>query len=260
MQIFNIRKQNEPEANDQIFSLSSGSSFSCRSYPGCVVNGVKFLTRNRDMNRSTQNSGVCVRGPDNQMFYGVLEDIYELSYLNDNSVTLFKCLWFDTRPGKKRIQNYKNRVSVFVKETWYENEPFILASQAEQVFYVDDLFNGPNWKVVEHFRHRHIWDISEPDNDDVMIAQDTESKNIELVVELPEIDSFVLNRDDGASNVVTSDVDAIMKDKSPVGDDFINDEDDESLEEYVEDEVIKSEDDDDINDDVENQQCSSDDE
>ena len=104
------------------------------------------------------------------MFYGVLEDIYELSYLNDNSVTLFKCLWFDTRPRKKRIQHYKNRISVFVKETWYENEPFILASQAEQVFYVDDLFNGPNWKVVEHFRHRHIWDISETDIDDVMIV------------------------------------------------------------------------------------------
>jgi len=48
-------------------------------------------------------------------------------------------------------------------------------------------------------------------------------------VELPEIDSFVLNRDDGSSNVVTSDVDAIMKDKSPVGHDFINDEDDETL-------------------------------
>jgi len=162
--------------------------------------------------------------------------------------------------GKEKDSTLQNRISVFVKETWYENEPFILASQAEQVFYVDDLFNGPNWKVVEHFRHRHIWDISEPDNDDVMIAQDTESTNIELVVELPEIDSFVSNRDDGSSNVVTSDVDAIMKDKSPVGDDFINDEDDETLEEYVEDEVIESEDDDDINDDVENQQCSSDDE
>ena len=93
-----------------------------------------------------------------------------------------------------------------------------------------------------------------------MIAQDTESTNIELVVELPEIDSFVLNRDDGSSNVVTSDVDVIMKDKSPVVDDFINDEDDETLEEYVEEEVIESEDNDDINDDDDNQQCSSDDE
>ena len=37
-------------------------------------------------------------------------------------------------------------------------------------------------------------------------------------------------------------------------------EDDETLEEYIEDEVIESEDNDDINDDVENQQCSSNDE
>ena len=86
-----------------------------------------------------------------------------------------------------------------------------------------------------------------------MIVQDTKSTNIELVVELLEIDSFVLNRDDGSSNVVTSDVDAIMKDKSPVVDDFINDEADETLQEYVEEEIIKSEDDDDINDDGDNQ-------
>ena len=92
-----------------------------------------------------------------------------------------------------------------------------------------------------------------------MIVQDTKSTNIELVVELLEIDSFVLNRDDGLSNVVTSDVDAIMKDESPVVDDFINDEDDETLEEYVEEEVIESKYDDDINDDGDNQQCSSDD-
>ncbi|EXB99742.1 hypothetical protein L484_023272 [Morus notabilis] len=121
----------------------------------------------------------------------------------------------------------------------------------------------PKWfknKVVEHFRHRHIWDIPETDIYDVKIVQDTKSTNIELVVELPEIDLFVLNRDDGSSNVVTSDVDAIMKDKSPVVDDFINDEDDETLKEYVEEEVIESEDDDDINDYGDNQQFSRDDE
>ena len=132
--MYNLREQNAPEATDQLVSLASGSSFSVRSYPGCVVNGVKFLTFNRDINRSTQNSGICVCGPDNLTYYGVLEDIYELSYINNNSVVLFKCKWFDTRPGKKRVQNYKNKKSVFVKDSWYENEPFILASQVEQVF------------------------------------------------------------------------------------------------------------------------------
>ena len=92
------------------------------------MNGLKFLTHSRDSNRNTQNSGICVYGPDNQKYYGVLEEIYELSYINDNSVILFKCKWFDTNPTKRIVQQYKNRMSIFVKDSWYENEPFILAS------------------------------------------------------------------------------------------------------------------------------------
>ena len=92
-----------------------------------------------------------------------------------------------------------------------------------------------------------------------MIVQDTESINIELFVELPEIDSFTLNRLDVASDVVTSDIDGILKDKSAV-DDFINDEDDETLEEYLEEEFVESKDDDDINDGGDIQDISSDDE
>ena len=30
-----------------------------------------------------------------------------------------------------------------IDDTFNKNEPFVLASQVEQVFYVDDLFNGP---------------------------------------------------------------------------------------------------------------------
>ena len=94
---------------------------------------------------------------------------------------------------KKRVQQHKNRIGIFVKKSWYENELFILASQVEQVFYVDDLFNGPHWKVVEHFGHRHIWDIPEADVDDVIVVQDTESTNVDLVVELSEIDTLTWN-------------------------------------------------------------------
>ena len=49
----------------------------------------------------------------------------------------------------------------------------------EPIFYVDDLFNGLNWKVVEHFGHRHIWDFLEEDVDEVMIVQNTKSRNVE---------------------------------------------------------------------------------
>ena len=43
----------------------------------------------------------------------------------------------------------------------YKNDPFILATQAQQVFYLDDYKNGHNWKVVQKVNHRHMWDVPE---------------------------------------------------------------------------------------------------
>ena len=90
------------------------------------MNRIKFPTYNQNNNRNTQNSGICVRRPDNQTYYGVLEEIYELSYINDNSVILFKCKWFNTRLGRNRVQQHKNRTSIFVKDLWHENESLYL--------------------------------------------------------------------------------------------------------------------------------------
>ena len=141
-------------------------------------------------------------------------------------------------------------MSIFVKDLWYENEPFILASQAEQVFYVDDLFNGPHWRVVEYFGHRHIWDILEADVNDVIVVQDTESTNVDLVVELLEINTLTWNLPNVSFNVVISDVESILKNKSCAEDDEFDmaQEEDEILEEYVEEEFVESNEDDDIDD------------
>ena len=131
----------------------------------------------------------------------------------------------------------------FFKNSRYENEPFILANQAKQVFYVDDLFNGPNWKVVEHFSHRHIWDIPE-DVCDVQppIEEDDVSSTINLIVEEADVDTMAFNRlDVEADVVVTSNVDPIRE--LSVDDDFINDDIeliDETLEDYAEDDMSES--------------------
>lgn len=164
-----------PETTEDLVSLSFGSSFSVKSYPRCIVNGVKFLIQSQDIMRTTQNSGVFVRGRDNQVYYGILEDIYELTYARENYVILFKCKWFATNPRKRRVLKYKNKLSIYIKDFWYQSEPFILASQAEQVFYIDELFNGPSWKVVEHLGHIHIWNFPHTDMVDVEAVQDVGS-------------------------------------------------------------------------------------
>ena len=223
------------------------------------MNGVKFVAYKRDIRRKTQNSGVFVHGLQNEEYYGVLEEIFQLSYLNGNFVVLFKCRWFDNR----KIKRYKNRTSIFVKDLRYETEPFILANQAKQVFYLDDLFNGPNWKVVEHFSHRHIWDIPE-DALDVQppIDQDNVSSTFNLTVEEPNIDTMTFNRADvEADVVVTSTIDQITE--LPVDDDFINDDIeliDETLEDYAEAELSESDDNEDSDLDIILDINSSDDE
>ena len=51
--------------------------------------------------------------------------------------------------------------------TIFANEPFVLATQVQQVYYMDDYNRKGNWKVVEKVIHRHIWDIpSATSNDD----------------------------------------------------------------------------------------------
>ena len=93
------------------------------------------------------------------------------------------------------------------------------------------------------------------------VVQDTESTNVDLVVELPKIDTLMWKRPNVSSNVVTYDVNSILKNKSHAEDDDFDmlGEEDKPSEEYVEKEVPKSEEDDDINNGGDIQDISSDD-
>ena len=64
----------------------------------------------------------------------------------------------------KKIQQDPHFTIINISSTWYENDPFVLATQAHQVFYLDDYKNGQNWKVVQKVQHRHLWDILEVDS------------------------------------------------------------------------------------------------
>ena len=92
------RYTNQEEIDDDLFSLGCGPDFRVRKYKSCIVNGVRFNTVDRDMNKKTQNSGVMTQGTHNNEvmdFYGTLKEIIQLDYNGDDmSVVLFKCDWF----------------------------------------------------------------------------------------------------------------------------------------------------------------------
>jgi hypothetical protein len=51
--------------------------------------------------------------------------------------------------------------SINTQGRWYKNDPFIIATDATQVFFLEDTKLGPCWKVVQEFGHRHLFDVLE---------------------------------------------------------------------------------------------------
>ncbi|KAA0036797.1 acidic leucine-rich nuclear phosphoprotein 32 family member A-like [Cucumis melo var. makuwa] len=152
-------------------------------------------------------------------FYGVLDEVLHVQYPLGRNVWLFKCWWYDTDVNKSQRTThieigYK---SLNPSRFWYAEEPVILATQAHQVFYVDDPKNGSNWKVVQVIQNKRIWDV--PEVEDVQ----NDHINIVEVVVSHQVDDHI--EDD---TLCKNDVDPTIVERPVVRhvtDDFIDDMD-----------------------------------
>lgn len=120
-------------------------------YSGCMVNGVRFHTRERDVLRKTQNNGLVVEGMHKNKsieYFGFLRSVIELTYIGDYKVILFQCEWFDMG-SKKTMQADKHFISIDIRSRLYKNDPFVLPVQVQQVFYIDDTKLGKHWQIVK---------------------------------------------------------------------------------------------------------------
>ncbi|GJW26763.1 transposon, En/Spm-like protein [Tanacetum coccineum] len=95
-------------------------------------------TRKTGEHQATINSGVCVRGSCyndyGKDYYGILLDVIQLHYVGGYRVTLFKCHWFDNERGIK-VDGKHGLVDINIKSKLGGNDPFVLAEQAQQVYY-----------------------------------------------------------------------------------------------------------------------------
>ncbi|XP_028120164.1 uncharacterized protein LOC114317608 [Camellia sinensis] len=57
-----LRNQKSPEATDEMLSLANGPNALVNTYSGCISNGVRFHSIDRDNHRKCQNSGLVVEG------------------------------------------------------------------------------------------------------------------------------------------------------------------------------------------------------
>ncbi|XP_074323287.1 uncharacterized protein LOC141660222 [Apium graveolens] len=132
--------------------------------PSTVSNTLKWLAYD---NKSTvQNSGISIEAFSTEFergnsiasrdvkksYYGVIEEIWEIDY-KDFKVALFKCKWFDIRRGVRVDESGFTLVDF--NRFGHEDDPFILATQVKQVFYIRDPANV-RWSIVLQGKRRII--------------------------------------------------------------------------------------------------------
>ena len=114
-----------------------------------VINGYRFNTKSLDDVRSMQNSGISIIANTTQFssakdqkpvssditYYGVIQEIWELDY-HTFRIAVFKCDWVEYNNGLRIDEDGFTLVDL--QRKGYKSDPFILASQAKQVFYIQD--------------------------------------------------------------------------------------------------------------------------
>jgi len=86
VQIAKLRFMKGEEVPDGLYALSCEPDLRVRIFSGCLIDGIRFHTTDRDKSRRMQNSGVMVESThdgDPIDFYGSLKEIIELQYNSD---------------------------------------------------------------------------------------------------------------------------------------------------------------------------------
>jgi hypothetical protein len=163
------RVKSRPErspVNEIVRLLGEGPQIVVRTFQGYEINGYTFYTKLQDDKSTMQNSGVTLvatsqefsRSGDarpviaSKSYYGVIEEIWELVYNPNLSIPLFRCQWVEDRGVKVDNDGF---TLVDFNRVGYVDDPFILAKQATQVFYVTDPSDG-RWSIVLSGKRRIV--------------------------------------------------------------------------------------------------------
>ncbi|TVU13413.1 hypothetical protein EJB05_40469, partial [Eragrostis curvula] len=118
-------------------ALASQPLLRVKVYSWCIIKDVQYQTIEVDKIRKTQNSGVVVSSFHDRRkvdFYGnVVADAF------------FK--------------------SINIAKLWYKDQTYVLAQQVRKVFYLPCTLKGRDWKVVQHFEQRNLYNVRQQDDE-----------------------------------------------------------------------------------------------
>lgn len=140
-------------SNETLQWLAKGPKFTIVTWQGYDINGYTFYTTDQDRKSTVQNSGVRIDAYDSHgstagpsSYYGLVEEIWELDYVIFK-IPLFRCRWVQLPRGVK-VDKY-GVTTVDLECVGYKDEPFVLARQVVQVFYVTDPANKKRHVVLQ---------------------------------------------------------------------------------------------------------------
>ncbi|XP_014522516.1 uncharacterized protein LOC106779013 [Vigna radiata var. radiata] len=202
---FKEKVHNDNTSCDTLKWLACEPNFDVICWSGYDINNCSFYTKSEDDKSTMQNSRVMVVAESMHfssskdkhpimalMFYfGVIEDIWMIDYTSFR-VPVFKCKWVDSNNGVKTDD--LGFTLVDLHKAKYTDEPFIMASQAKQVFYVNDPSNK-KWSIVLQGRTTHG---THPNGDSTLDIYETPSfsTNIPTLDVDTEVDDVHATRDD----------------------------------------------------------------
>jgi hypothetical protein len=86
-------------------------------------------------------------------YYGYIEEIWELDYEPSFKVPLFRCKWVKLTGGRVVVDQKYGIITVDLNNLAYIDEPFILANDVAQVFYVKDMSTKSRKKKIKKRIH-----------------------------------------------------------------------------------------------------------
>jgi hypothetical protein len=138
---------NDTTVGDQLYLLSRSPSATIWTFQGYEINGNTFYTISQDKKSTNQNSGVRFDATNDDgskdTYYGYIEEIWELDYGPTFKVPLFRCKWVTLKEGGVKVDERYGMTTVDLNKLAYLDEPFVLANDVAQVFYVKDMSTRP---------------------------------------------------------------------------------------------------------------------
>jgi len=138
----------------------------------------------------------------------------------ERSVVVFRCDWYKLDGKHTSLKDDGFYKSINISNLCCKKDSFILATQATQVFYFPDNKHGKNWRIVQRFNHRHLYNVSQIDGVASTAAPYQEQTCVLDIGRRPEVSDILsdmsLNRDDEAGLIVHAAEIALINKKNQI--------------------------------------------